>query len=209
MSVFGQQAKIQYYFYHLTQSIWRKIQSLGLTLYENDNDFRLFCGQIEALAFLPPDEVTDGITYLRNSAPEAASELLNYFDSTYVSGQLRPRRHQDLLKLNFHRIPPLFPPHRWNMHEVTMADQPRTNYVCEGRNNKVHSLVGHSHPTIWKLIETFQVEANRITSILIQSDRGIRQKKRTKRVHTELRTRLRNLCKHTLQGRKSIAEFLC
>ena len=67
----------------------------------------------------------------------------------------------------------LFPPHRWNMHEVTMADQPRTN--------KFHSLVGHSHPTI-------QVEANRITSILLQSDRGIRQKKWTKRIQIAVKT---------------------
>ena len=54
-------------------------------LYENDYAFRLFCAQIDALAFLPPDKVTDDITYLRDSAPEEASELLNYFDSTYVS----------------------------------------------------------------------------------------------------------------------------
>ena len=80
--------------------------------------------------------------------------------------------------------------------------------VCEGWNNKFHSLVGHSHPTIWKLIETLQVEANRIASILLQSDRGIRQKKRTKRIHTELQTRLKNMCKNRLQTRKSIAEFL-
>lgn len=54
VSVFGEHVNIQYCFYHLTQYIWRKIQSLGLTtLYENDNDFRLFCGQIDALAFLP------------------------------------------------------------------------------------------------------------------------------------------------------------
>ena len=31
VSVFGEQVTIQYCFYHLTQSIWRKIQSLGLT----------------------------------------------------------------------------------------------------------------------------------------------------------------------------------
>ena len=89
-----------------------------------------------------------------------------------------------------------------------MTDQPRTNNVCEGWNNKFHSLVGHSHPTIWKLIETLQVEANRITSILIQSDRGIRQKKRTNRIHTELQTRIRNICKDRLQERKSIAECI-
>ena len=43
---------------------------------------------------------------------------------------------------------------------------------------------------------------------VIQSDRGIRQKKRTKRIHTELQTRLKYLCQDRLQGRKSIAEFL-
>ena len=59
VSVFGEQGTFQYCFYRLTQTIWRKIQSLGLTtLYENGNDLRLFCGQIDALAFLPPDEVT-------------------------------------------------------------------------------------------------------------------------------------------------------
>ena len=137
--------------------------------------------------------------HIRDSSPEEGRELLNYFDSTYVTGQLRPRRQQDPLKLNFRRIPPLFPPLRWNMHEVTMADQLRTNNVCEGWNNKFHSLVGHSHPTIWKLIETLQVEANRIASILIQSDRGIRQKKRTKRIRTELQTRLKKMCQGRLQ----------
>ena len=106
------------------------------------------------------------------------------------------------------RTPPLFHPHRWNMHEVPMADRPRNNNVCEGWNHKFHSLIVHSHPSIWKLIETLQAEAARITSTLLQSDRGSRQKKKTKRISTELHTRLRNLCKDTLQGRKSIAEFL-
>ena len=42
-AVFGEHVTIQYCFYHLTQSIWRKIQSLGLTnLYESDDDFRLW-----------------------------------------------------------------------------------------------------------------------------------------------------------------------
>ena len=42
-SVFGDHVDIQYCFYHLTQSIWRTIQSLGLTnLYEADDNFRLF-----------------------------------------------------------------------------------------------------------------------------------------------------------------------
>jgi hypothetical protein len=35
-----------------TQASWRKIQQLGLVpLYNNDDDFRLFCGMMEGLAF--------------------------------------------------------------------------------------------------------------------------------------------------------------
>ena len=65
-SVFGEHVNIKFCFYHLTQSIWRKIQSLGLSNhYERDNDFRLYCGQIDALAFLPLDEVQQGMAYLK------------------------------------------------------------------------------------------------------------------------------------------------
>ena len=75
-SVFGDHVNIQYCFYHLTQSIWRNIQFLGLTnLYEADDDFRLFCGQLDALAFLPVDDVTEGMNHLRNSAPDEAASI--------------------------------------------------------------------------------------------------------------------------------------
>ena len=47
---------IQACFYHLTQSTWRRIQELGLTtLYKEDDDVKLFCGMLDALAFLPVD----------------------------------------------------------------------------------------------------------------------------------------------------------
>ena len=52
IAVYGPQVHIQYCFYHLTQSTWRQIQSLGLTnMYKDDNELRLFCGQLDALAF--------------------------------------------------------------------------------------------------------------------------------------------------------------
>jgi hypothetical protein len=68
--VFGDEVRIQGCFYHLTQSTWRKIQSLGLTAhYRADEDFRLFCGHLDALAFLPTAEVKEGMTYLRTIMP--------------------------------------------------------------------------------------------------------------------------------------------
>ena len=128
LSVFGEHVNIQFCFYHLSQSIWRKIQALGLThRYENDNEFRLFCGHIDALAFLPLDQVSEGMDYLKDNLPEAAEELLHYFDSNYVSGQLRQRRDNNGLVVNFRRVPPMFKPHRWNCYDATVSNLPRTN----------------------------------------------------------------------------------
>ena len=60
-------------------SIWRKIHSMGLAnLHETNDDFRLFRCQIDGLAFLPTDEVSEGMTYLRKSALDEATQLLNY-----------------------------------------------------------------------------------------------------------------------------------
>ena len=88
--VIGQDVHVQGCFYHLTQSTWRKIQDLGLTgIYNEDEEFKLICGMVDALTFLPPDDVQEGMQLLRRIAPIVAEDLLNYFDSIYASGTLR------------------------------------------------------------------------------------------------------------------------
>ena len=65
-TVFGAHVTIQGCFYHLTQSTWRKVQQLGLTeMYRSNDDIKLFCGMIDALAFLPVSEVIDGMAHLK------------------------------------------------------------------------------------------------------------------------------------------------
>jgi hypothetical protein len=93
-AVFGRHINHQGCFYHLTQVSWRKIQQLGLVpLYNNGVDFRLFCGMMDGLAFLPVLDLTNGIHLLRTICPDddppKAAEPLDYFDSTYISGRLR------------------------------------------------------------------------------------------------------------------------
>ena len=215
LAVCGPQVQIQYCFYHLTQSTWRQIQSLGHTnMYKEDNELRLFCGQLDALAFLPLWEVHKGIQYINQTMPEAAEPLVDYFDRTYVSGRLRQRPQQqhenqdNVPPIRIRRTPPVFPPQKWNMQQVTLDDQPRTNNISEGWNNKLSSLVGEQHPSVWKLIETLQLECEPVTTILLQNERGIHPKKRCKKVHTELQKRLCNLCEDRTCGNKTIAEFL-
>ena len=51
-------------------------------MYETKDDFRLFCGQIDTLAFLPVDEDTDGMIYMKDTASEEAELLRENFDVT-------------------------------------------------------------------------------------------------------------------------------
>ena len=64
--VFGSQVETHGCFFHLTQATWRRIQSEGLsTLYKTNVDFRLFCGMMDGLAFLPVQEVKQGQSKLQ------------------------------------------------------------------------------------------------------------------------------------------------
>ena len=133
-AIFGMGVEVQYCYYHLTQSTWRHIQELGLTvLYREDDEFRLFCGMLDALAFLPPGEVHQGMALLRGVMPPEAEPLVTYFDENYVNGRLhRVDPPNGIgLGLRLRRQPPLFPVECWNMHQVTMDDEPRTNNNCE------------------------------------------------------------------------------
>jgi len=76
-------------------------------MYKTNDDFRLFCCQINALGFLPINQVTDGMIHVKDTVPEEAETLLEYFYSK-TSGQFRLLRHNGLTFRHtlptFHRI---------------------------------------------------------------------------------------------------------
>ena len=100
--VFGPEVSTKSCFYHLTQSTWRKVQNLGLdTKYKEDYIYtRQFCVMIDSLAFFPVNMVEKGMAFLRSKCFEHLEELLNYFDTTYVTDRQRHSRN----------VPPLYPP---------------------------------------------------------------------------------------------------
>ena len=92
-SVYGPNVEIRGCFYHLTQATWRKIQELGLVpSYRTDENFKLFCGELDGLAFLPIPDIPARMDWIRQHTPAGAEELVNYFDKTYVTGTYRPAR---------------------------------------------------------------------------------------------------------------------
>ena len=49
----------------------------------------MFCGMMDGLGFLPIDSINAEMNYLRTIVPNELTELLDYFDETYVSGPSR------------------------------------------------------------------------------------------------------------------------
>ena len=78
---------------------------------------------IDAPAFLPPDDVQDGMQLLRRIAPIVAEDLLNYFDSL----QIVQRNGNNIDR----HTPPPFPNEFWNVRQATVNGEPRTNNQCE------------------------------------------------------------------------------
>ena len=134
----GPAIAIQGCFYHLTHATSCKIQELGLARwYSTDEEFKLFCGQIDTLAFLPFEDIPAGMTYLRDNTPDGADELLSYFDRTYVTGsyhRVQPGHGQ--IGIRVKRIPPLYPPAVWNTHEPTLAGTIASRTLLDTASNQ-------------------------------------------------------------------------
>ena len=195
-------------FYHLCQSTWRKIQELGLVpLYSEDEQFRTFCGMIDGLALLPLDKVLTGMEHLKTICPESGHSLLEYFDITYVSGKYKATQPGPMT-IRMRRNAPRFPPKVWNMHSATVEGDPRTNNFCEGWNSRFQHLVGHKHPTIWRLIRALQLDCASSSVAIAQADLGNPPSRRVKKTSISLQSRLRNLCGDLDRNEKSVADFL-
>ncbi|KAK6169919.1 hypothetical protein SNE40_018439 [Patella caerulea] len=199
-STLGPHVRCQGCFYHLTQSTWRKIQSLGLvTTYRSDEDVKLFCGILDGLAFLPVDDVAASLDQLKENIPEGLDDLVAYFEATYVNGTCRKLQRPPCLDgrippIRMRRIPPLFPAELWNVHLTTLGGGSRTNNLCEAWNRAFSSLLRISHPTIWRALEHLCLDHSNVKTALLQYSRGQPPKKLVRKATKDLQERLYNLC---------------
>lgn len=213
--VYGNTVTVSGCYYHLTQSTYRKVQELGLAnQYSTDAAVHHFCGMIDGLAFLPVNDVPDGMALLRSLIPTLPhlEPLLDYFDSTYVSGSLRSSQVRATgsqgTVLRLRRQPPTFPPSTWNVHEATMTGQARTNNVCESWNNGYRVTVGHAHPDIYVSIEAIRKDAAMSSTVLHKLDVGQPPKKRIRKETRDLQARLKSLCTEYREGSRRLISFL-
>lgn len=115
-------AEIHGCFFHLGQSVWRHVQTVGLQKpYQDDPDFAFNIRLLLSLAFVPTDNVLDAYEELISTeffAEESKSKyvqqiqaLLSYFQLTYIYRIDRTGK-----KAN-----PLYPPELWNVYDLTLT----------------------------------------------------------------------------------------
>ena len=152
MSAFRQgfpQAQVKGCYFHLTQSIMRKAQDVGLkATYETDIEIQGFIRCLSAISHVPTADVQDTFDTLVEQMPdvEHMDELVTYFEHTYVRGRRQRGRGENY-------GPPLFSHDVWNQHDAAGAGIARTTNTCEGWHHGVQSLMQCSHPTMWRFIE--------------------------------------------------------
>ena len=143
-------------FYHLLQTLYRKIQKLGLQVAFNDpestevNDFVLLTG---VLALVPVGEVRRISRRLKASAPANMSDFIKYFEETYVGGKPTSGGKR--------AVASRYLPEMWNQYMSILIDHSRTNNVSKGWYNKFRLVVGSDHLDIYSIIKDFRKEQNR------------------------------------------------
>lgn len=139
-------------FFHLGQSMYRKIQATGLQQAYQDADneqVRTQAHMILALAFVPVADVPSVFRKLSESAIPDLLPVMKYFEETYIGIKAQGRRAAK---------PPTYPVELWNQREAALAGEHKTNNVSEGWHNRFRLLVGKNHPDLFSLLQEIQKE---------------------------------------------------
>ena len=147
------------YHFHLSQNIYCKVQSLGLSIqYGTDENFSLLIRHIPALAFLHPDDIPNAFDELRVNMPEEANDIMKWFEIYYIRGRVRRTTRSG----NIIRSEPMFPPSIWSVVDNLEYVFPRTQNSVEAWHRKWETLVGRIHVGLFKIIKDIQKEQNQV-----------------------------------------------
>jgi len=159
-------------YFHLCQSLLRKVNEVGLKLvYENNDEVRMYVRCLAALAFVPPADVLEAFDILVETAPadiDHLDEITTFFEHSYVRGR-RQRGRGDVDK------PPIFAITAWNQHAAGTDGIARTTNAVEGWHHGLQSLYLCHHPTMWTFLAGLRKDMQRQKTAFLQSVSGISQ----------------------------------
>ena len=96
-------------FFYFLQSGFRRVQYHGLVREWHDEQFRMSFKTMQALAYLPVDDVITGFELLSSEAPTKFKPILSWLENNYI-GKFKPNSRTS-------RVVPRYPIKMWNLHE--------------------------------------------------------------------------------------------
>jgi len=156
-------------FFHFSQSIWRRVNDISeiRERYVKEAEFAHNIKKLVCLAFVPVNDVviafeqlTDTVFFTDNE--QLLEGLIDYFEDNYIGHLLRHRRRSPRYAIDL-----------WNCHDAVVDGIPKTNNNIEGWHRRFSSLIGASHPTIWKFIDALKKEESLVKFKLNQYEAGI------------------------------------
>ncbi|BAF45556.1 GfV-C17-ORF1 [Ichnoviriform fumiferanae] len=170
--------KIKGCYFHFRQAISRHIcqSSLG-SLYNRDLELAHEIKKICALMFVPSENVLSSYEKLKKSSYyaeniEVLSELLSYFETTWIGTPKRRNRGQKA---------PLFEIEMWNHYSSVVNGEPRTNNNVEGWYRRLSSRTLKNNSTFWAILDLIISEQGFAEVRIEQTDAGHKLNKKRKK----------------------------
>lgn len=169
-----QTADITGCYFHLCQSVIRKVNEIGLkTDYETDDTIRGCVRCLPALSHVPAADVLAAFELLIETFPphERLTELVAYFELTYIRGRRRPGRGENY-------APAVFPIQLWNQYDTAGQGIARTTNSVEGWHYGIQSLFMCQHPTLWIFLDGLMKDCQKQRTTYLQSVAGVQQEEK-------------------------------
>ena len=163
------QATVTGCYFHLCQSVMRKVSEIGMKrAYDEDDELRVMVRCLAALAFVPTESVVEAFEILEDSMPphDSMNELLSYFESTYVRGRRLRGRGESY-------GPAMFAIKTWNQRDAAVEGIARTTNAVEGWHNGLQSLFQCHHPTIWSFMTGIRCDIAKQKAQFLQGAAGV------------------------------------
>ena len=125
--------------FHWSQSVWRKMQEIGLqTLYTSDSGINTYCRKILALPLLPSDAICETFSILCTDAAANSKivELCAYVRTTWLDSNI-------------------WPPTAWSVYKQSV----RTNNDCEGWHSRLNRKAQKNNLSFYVLATLLYQEA--------------------------------------------------
>lgn len=165
--------------FHFKQAMWRALQRTDLVPEYSvlTSPIRKFFKILGAFPFLPIDDIDRAWRFVKPLIPSDMEPFVEYYERTWIGSSSRQ---------------PLFEHSKWNHHEDILLNLPRSSNLVEGWHHGFHTMMGCSHPTIWKFLDVLKKEQN-LTDVKVAQHLSRQQPPKRAKKWTDYDERLRRI----------------